>query len=247
VHELLADIRPDVVFHLAGQVTAAPDLRLILPTFHSLLTSTVNILSAAAAVRCQRLILTGSLTEPKPDRLDPVPSSPYAAAKWMAAAYGRMFHKLYGAPVVVLRPFMAYGPKQNREKVIPHMIQSLLRGDSPRLSSGQWEGDWIYVDDVIDGFLLAASREGIDGCTIDLGTGSLTSIREIAWKLVGLINPHAEPLFGAIVDRPDEQVRPADISLARGRLGWKPKTALDEGLAKTVQWHIDQRNKLKED
>src|SRR4051794_8568729 len=64
VHSMLDEIRPDVVYHLAGKVTAAPDLRLVLPTFQSLLGSTVNLLTAATAVGCRRLVVTGSLTEP---------------------------------------------------------------------------------------------------------------------------------------------------------------------------------------
>ena len=80
-----------------------------------------------------------------------------------------MFHELYGTPAVILRPFMAYGPRQHKDKIVPHVILSLLKESVQNLASGKWEADWIYVDDVIDGFVLAASRPGIDGRTIDLG------------------------------------------------------------------------------
>jgi UDP-glucose 4-epimerase len=244
VQKLLEETRPEIVFHLAGQVTAAPELSLMLPTFNSLLQSTVNLLAAATAVTCRRLVVTGSLTEPEPDGLDVVPSSPYAAAKWASTAYARMCHKLYGTPVVILRPFMAYGPGQSREKLIPHVTLSLLKGKPPKLASGQWMADWVYVDDVIDGFMLAASQPAIDGCTIDLGSGIMTSTREVVNHLVRITDTRIQPEFGSIADRPAERVRSADMIYAKEKLGWEPQTSLDQGLARTVNWYRDQLSNL---
>ncbi len=242
VLEMLGEIRPDVVFHLAGQVTAVPDLALVLPTFHSLLTSTVNILLATESLGCRRLVISGSLTELVPGVPEAIPGSPYAAAKWMGTVYARMFHELYHTPAVILRPFMTYGPGQHKDKIVPYVILSLLQGNRPTLSSGKWEADWIYVDDVIDGFVQAASRTGIDGRTIDLGSGMLTSTAEVVKKLVSLINPEIEPLFGGIPDRPAEEIRVADTSSSKASLGWEPRTSLEQGLAKTIEWCRDQVN-----
>jgi UDP-glucose 4-epimerase len=238
---LLREIRPDVIFHLAGQVSAAPGVALVLPAFHSLLGSTLNLLAAVDELGSGRVVLTGSLTEPRSSGDEVVPSSPYAAAKWASTAYARMFHALYGTPAVIVRPFMAYGPGQSPEKLVPHVILSLLRGVSPKLASGRWSADWIYVDDVIDGFVLAARRAGIDGKTIDLGSGALTSTRELALKLVARIDPRAEPQFGALPDRPAEEVRIADVAFAKAVLGWEPRTSLDRGLEQTIAWYRDQR------
>ena len=133
------------------------------PTFHTLLASTVNLLTAVTDVGGGRVVLSASLEEPTngaADRL--VPESPYAAAKLAAGAYARMFVKLYDTPVVSLRPFMAYGPGQNPMKIIPYTILSLLRGDAPQLSSGERALDWVYVEDVIDAFLAAASCSGVE-------------------------------------------------------------------------------------
>ena len=101
-------------------------------------------------------------------------SSPYAAAKWAAAGYGRMFHSLYDTPVVILRPFMTYGPGQASTKLIPAVTLALLRASGPRLSSGRHRSDWVYISDVIEGFVAAATVPGIEGKTIDLGSGTLT-------------------------------------------------------------------------
>lgn len=235
-------VKPDIVVHLAGATGASVDRDLVLPTFHSLATSTVNVLVLASEHGCRRVILVGSLNEPVPSLEVPIPGSPYAAAKWIGSAYGRMFHALYGTPVVNLRPFMAYGPAQAQGKLIPSVTLSLLRGESPRLTSGRVRGDWVYIDDVIDAFLLAAMAPGIEGRTFDLGTGRLTSIRTLIETLHGIVGGSAAPQFGAIPDRPHEQEVVADTAPAAEQLGWRSTTSLEEGLRRTVAWYGASRN-----
>jgi len=125
---LLRSVKPDVIFHLAGRVTAAPTLDLVLPTFHSLVGGAVNLLVAATETGCRRFILPGSVNEPAYDAAEPMPSSPYAAAKSAASAYARMFHGVFGAPVVVARLFVTYGPGQQASKLVPYVTRCLLRG-----------------------------------------------------------------------------------------------------------------------
>jgi UDP-glucose 4-epimerase len=236
--QLVSRVRPDVIFHLAGKVSAAPDLRLVLPTFHSLLTTTVNILTLAAQHPSQRVVSVGSLEEPHDERAeDATPASPYGAAKWAAGAYGRMFHRLYDCAVVTVRPFMTYGPGQAPDKIIPATILSLLRHESPALSSGQRSLDWIYLDDVIDGLLRAATARSAEGRTIDLGSGTALPVRTIVDRLVELIDPSITPRFGALPDRPGRDVRVASLDRAFVLLGWRPSTPLEEGLGKTIEWY----------
>jgi nucleoside-diphosphate-sugar epimerase len=236
--QLISTVRPDLIFHLAGAVGAGPQLELVLPTYQSLLCSSVNLLLVSAALRCRRIILTGSLTEPSPETLQPVPSSPYAAAKWASGAYARMFHSLYGVPVVIARPFMTYGPGQAPTKIVPSVIRSLLAGEAPKLSSGRFRADWIYVSDVIDGLIKAATVPGIEGETFDLGTGTLHSVRAIVERIVSIMNSTVEPRFGVLPDRPDEREWAADLAHT-AKIGWAPMTSLEEGLRRTVDWYRD--------
>ena len=111
---MLRSVEPELVFHLSGLVTANPDRDLVLPTLDSLLVSTVNTLVAVDEAGCRRVVLAGSLNEPGGEVDAPVPSSPYAAAKWAAGAYARMFHQLYETPLVTARTFMTYGPQPGR-------------------------------------------------------------------------------------------------------------------------------------
>jgi nucleoside-diphosphate-sugar epimerase len=237
--QILNEHRPDVVYHLAGAVTAAPGLELVEPVFTSLLVSTVNLLVAAAETNRPRVVLAGSLEEPQ----DPtaVPASPYAAAKAAAGAYGRMFNAMYHVPVVAVRPFMTYGPAQPASKVLPHVITSLLEGRAPRLGSGRRPLDWVYVDDVIEGMVRAATRQGVEGRTIDLGTGTQVTIREAVDTIVRLMNPAVQPIFDPSADRPFDPTRAADVEQARALLGWEAVTGLEEGLTRTIAWFREQR------
>ena len=236
VRDLIARVKPDVVFHFGGMVTAAPDIRLVMPTYHSLLTSTVNILTAVTDAGSGRVVLSASLEEPAGGTADTlVPASPYGAAKLAAGAYARMFVTLYATPIVSLRPFMTYGPGQHCSKIVPSTILSLLRGEAPELSSGDRALDWIYVDDVIEAFVQAAVRPGIEGRTLDLGWGTAVSIRDVVSRLVRLVVPSITPHYGAHPDRPQVPTRVADVETTAAALGWRPVTSLDNGLASTVE------------
>jgi nucleoside-diphosphate-sugar epimerase len=234
IRRILLEIKPNVIFHLSGLATGLCGLELVLPTFHSLLVSTVNLLTVAAEIGGARVVLTGSLTEPIPDHTEATPGSPYAAAKWASSAYGRMFYRQYGLSVVTVRPFMTYGPGQEIRKIIPYVTLSLLKNQSPKLASGRWQADWIYVEDVISGLVAAAQVRDIPKRTVDLGSGSLVPVRDIVEHLVKLTGSRAAPKFGALPDRPLEQVRVAELASAKSALGWQPSVSLTEGLRRTV-------------
>ena len=238
VRRLFRDIRPDVIFHLASHVKGAPNLEHVLPTFHSNLESTINLLTMAAETGCRRVVLTGSLAEPDPQNGELFPSAPYAAAKWASSGYARMFHALYQLPVVIARVFMVYGPaQQDLTKLIPYVTLSLLRGETPKITSGERLVDWVYVSDVVEGFVALGQAPGIDGETIDLGSGKLISIREIVQQLASVVDPKARAEFGALPDRPLEPTRLAKTAETFARIGWEPRVSLRDGLERTVDWY----------
>jgi len=245
VRTLFRKIRPETIYHLASHVMGAPDLHHVLPTFRANLQSSVNLLTAAAETGCKRLVMTGSLAEPEPSRGEMFPVAPYAAAKWASSGYARMFHALYGVPAVLARVFMVYGPAQkDLSKLIPYAILSLLQGKSPAISSGERLVDWIYVDDVVEAYLALAGAPGIEGQTVEIGSGKLVSIREIVGQVAHLVGGGIGPTFGALADRPMEPVRIADVAQTRERIGWSPKTQLTEGLSRTVEWYKEHLGEL---
>src|SRR5262245_38896284 len=144
VRELFTAVRPQVVFHLASKVTGGRAMELVLPTLSANLLGTVNTLVAAAECKCERHVSLGSLQEPDLE-LPAVPNSPYAAAKFAAGAYVRMFAQSYGLAAGVGRPFMAYGPGQtDHTKVVPYILLQLLKGKTAELSSGRSSFDWVF-------------------------------------------------------------------------------------------------------
>jgi UDP-glucose 4-epimerase len=238
VRRLLAATQPNFVFHFAGVTSATRGIVSVLPTLQANLIPTVNLLVAAVEQPVQRLLLAGSLEEPQPDGSWPAASSPYAAAKYAAGAYTRTCHALYGIPAVWLRLFMVYGPAQkDLKKLVPHVTCSLLRGESPAMSEGKRPVDWIYIDDVVDACMAAAVAEGVEGQTLDIGSGQLVTVREVAERLVRIIDPDLRPRFGAVPERPLEQLRVAEAELTAARLGWRARTPLEDGLRKTVEWY----------
>ena len=132
---------------------------------------------------------------------------------------------------------MVYGPgQQDRTKLVPYVISSLLRGEGPRLSSGRREVDWVYVDDVVAAFVAAAEAEKAPGSTLDIGSGELVSIRSLVEQIAALVGGDVRPVFGALPDRPGERPRDAEVQPSRETIGWEPSTPLDVGLARTIEW-----------
>ena len=243
VRRMLGTVRPQIVFHLASHVVGARQLEVVLPTFYDNLASTVHLLTTAAEIGCERIVLASSSEEPRLPDDDAFPCSPYAAAKWASTVYGRMFYQLFQTPVVMPRIFLTYGPKQkDLNKLVPYVIRQLLRAEAPVLGSGKRLSDWIYVDDVVEGLLRAAVVPGVDGCSFDLGSGSLVSVRGIVETIAEIVDSNIGPTFGALADRPFEQERFADTTFLSSKLGYHPQTSLKQGLDATVTWYRHQLN-----
>jgi len=238
VDRVLRGAKPDIVYHFGGYIVPAWDVAQVLPMFSSLLASTVYVLVRAAELGSCRVILASGSTDP----LDvaEAPGTPYAMAKWGATLYARMFHDLYRTPVVITRPFMTYGPREQAHKLIPHVVRSFLRGESPRLSRGTFQADWTYVDDVTEGLVRAATVSAAVGAEIDLGTGKLTSVRDVVGMIVAMMQPSVLPEFGVLPDRPRERARAADAGRSWEILGWRAETPLATGLERSIAWHRSQ-------
>jgi len=237
VRRMLDRLAPDVVFHLSGHVTGSQTLADVEPTFSRNLVSTVHLLTAAAERARNRIVLAGSMHEPEGEYADATPVSPYAASKWACTSYARMFHRLYQLPVIIARPMMVYGPGQwDRTKLLPHVITSLLSGVSPAVSSGTRALDWVFIDDVVTGLTTLAMTPSAYGHAIDLGSGTLTSIREIVEQVANIIGWISPIEFGTVPDRPFEQPRRARLQETRQMIGWTAATPLSAGLLKTVDY-----------
>lgn len=236
--ELVRTVEPEVLFHLAGETSAARELELVQRTFAANVAATVNVLtSVAASSPSTRVVTAGSLEEP-PIGSGATASSPYALSKATATAYGLLFHELYRTRVVNLRVFMTYGPGQSAvQKFVPYVTLALLKGEPAVVSSGRRLVDWIYVDDAVSAFLAAGVAETTaDGRSFDVGSGRLVSIGAVAEEIAAIVG-RGEVRIGERTDRPREQEPIADPEPAASVLGWRAATPLSEGLRQTVEWY----------
>ncbi len=240
---LIATVKPEIVFHLASHVSGRQDLDTVAQTLSGNLVTSVNLFSALAEAGCARAVVTaGSCEEPRQfAHADPesAPASPYAAAKLAAAAYAGFFRKTLGLPVTHARIFMGYGPGQlDLVKLVPYLTLALLKGETPRLGSGHRLVDFVYIDDIVAGLLALGLHP--ERPTLDIGSGVLTSIRDLALQLRDIARPGAEIAFGGIVDRRNETSLAADLDQVNATVDWRPKVGLDEGLKRTVAWYRDR-------
>jgi UDP-glucose 4-epimerase len=236
---LLRRVTPDVVLHLASEVAGAREPGLVLPMLRANLAGAVHLMTAAVERSGTRVVLAGSMEEPKPGE---APSSPYAAAKVAATGYAEMFHSLWGLPVTTLRIAMAYGPDQpDHRKLIPYVITSLLAGRAPELGDGTRAVDWVYIDDVVEAFVAAASSPAAPGAVLEIGSGVPVTINEVVSNLVDIVGSDVAPRFGAIPGRTGESARIADPEGAAALIGWRPTVSLPEGLWRTVRWYGDRQ------
>jgi len=184
------------------------------------------------------MIITGSVVVEPENGVRTVPNSPYAAAKSAASDYARMFHALYGFPIAIARVFQVYGPGQQDEtKLVPYVIRCVLRGEVPKITSGKHCWDWIFVEDVVSGLMKLAVASGVDGKTVDLGSGLVIATKKLVDKICMLMKTEIQPAYGSLADRPLEPLRVANTKESLRLIGWAPRIHLVEGLRRTINWY----------
>ncbi|MBL6945530.1 MAG: NAD(P)-dependent oxidoreductase [Rhodospirillales bacterium] len=234
VRTVLTQVQPEYIFHLAGLVTTNPDKNLILPMLENNLVASVNIFSVASEIGCQRLIHTGTSEEKRTTGDSSAPTSPYAAANRAATDYAMMFAELYELPAIVVRPYLAFGPLQPADKLIPYTIRCLLAGQQPLLNNPDMEFEYLYCDDVVRAFLTAALARDAIGRFMDLQTGEKLTVRQIVRVLEEVISGGA---------RGTEKPIAAEINNPSGLLidGWRPIWSSRSALAETVEWYCSNQ------
>ena len=207
---------------------------------------TLNVLNAARRCGIERLVHTSTSEVYGTARYVPMDEghplqgqSPYSASKIGADKLAESYWRAFGLPVVTVRPFNTYGPRQSTRAVIPTIITQALTAECVVLGSLVPRRDFTFVSDTVAGFLKAAAAPGAGGTTLNLGTGCDVSIEEVAQMIFAIVG---RPLEIAI---DTERVRPkesevdrlcSDPALAAQVLGWRPQVSLEDGLTRTIAW-----------
>lgn len=241
---LLADIRPELVFHLAAQI----DVRRSVdePEFDAMVNAvgTVRLAEAARRAEVRKIVNTSSggavygvpQRYPTGEDAPAEPASPYAASKVAAELYLASFRSLYGMDCTHIAPSNVYGPRQDphgEAGVVAVFAKAMLAGRPTKVfGDGTNTRDYVYVDDVVDAFVRAAGPTG-SGRRFNIGTGVETSDRELHSAVAAAVGVADDPVF-APPRLGDLRRSCLDASQARAVLGWSPQVTLAEGLRRTV-------------
>jgi len=236
----------DIVFHLAALIAIPYSYRVPFSFVRVNIEGTLNALNVARELDIERLIHTSTSEVYGTARYVPIDEehplqgqSPYSASKIGADKMAEAFHLSFGLPVVILRPFNTFGPRQSDRAVIPTIITQCLHGKSVHLGSLSPTRDLNYVSNTIDGYLLAAGAANVEGQVINLGSGKEISIGELAKLIAELTGVSVEIISEEQRARPDRsEVHRllADNDRAWELLGWKPAVSLRDGLKSTITW-----------
>lgn len=253
VRELLEGA--SVAYHLAALIAIPYSYRAPQSYLETNAAGTLNVLEAARELRTPRIVHTstsevyGTARSVPIDEAHPLQAqSPYAASKVAADKLAESYHLSFGLPIVTLRPFNTYGPRQSVRAVIPTVITQLAAG-SPEIQLGRLTPtrDFNYVSDTAEAFLAVgtAPPDAVVGRVLNTGTGIETSISDVVRTIGEILG--VEP----VITTGEERLRPdasevmrlvSDASALRGAVGWEPHVSLREGLEASCAWFTEASN-----
>ncbi len=243
----------EIVFHLAALIAIPYSYQAPYSYVRTNIEGTLNVMQACRASGVDRVVHTSTSEVYGTARYIPIDEkhplqgqSPYSASKIGADKIAEAFHLSFDVPVVTVRPFNTFGPRQSARAVIPTIITQCLVDRVIRLGNLRPTRDLNFVSNTVDGFLMAASSSKAVGKSINLGSGREISIGDLAALIGELVGRDIS------IQADETRLRPesseverllADSSLAEQILGWQPKIKLEEGLRLTIDWmrqHLDR-------
>jgi UDP-glucose 4-epimerase len=237
----------EIVFHLAALIAIPYSYVAPESVLDTNVRGTLNVLEASRVCGVKRVVHTSTsevygtpATLPIRETHPLNAQSPYAATKAAADQLALSYHRSFDVPVTILRPFNTYGPRQSTRAVLPTILSQLLAGAKEvQLGRLDTRRDLTYVTDTVDGFVRAATADGVVGETIQLGTGRAVSIGELFDMGCKVLGVSATAKVDERRLRPDASevlVLESDPALAKKILGWEARVSLEEGLRGTADW-----------
>ncbi len=243
----------DIIFHLAALIGIpfsyySPDMYV-----DTNIKGTLNILQAGRDFSVEKILVTSTSEVYGTAKYTPIDEnhprqgqSPYSATKIGADYIAESFYRSFNLPVVIVRPFNTYGPRQSARAVIPTIITQILSGKKQvKLGALHPTRDFVFVKDTVEGFIEIARSDNVLGEEINIATGFEISIGDLAKKIMDIMGVDAD----IVVDK--ERLRPesseverllGDNTKIKKLTGWKPKYSLEEGLKHTIEWFRNPDN-----
>jgi UDP-glucose 4-epimerase len=250
----LKGCKPQKIFHLAGNTSRDRSLENAEKSFKTNLFGTIYFLKALKEhnIAYDFFLFMGTaeeygdnkapFTEDQP--LDPV--SPYSASKASAEMVLKIYWKMYKYPITVLRGFIIYGPGQPKNMLFSQLIEACIKKEEFKMTKGEQKRDFVYVEDHVDAMILASTNPAALGKTFNIASEKPYKIIGVVKKILNLMGNPIKPRIGTIPYRDNEIWNYAGCSgEARKILKWIPKTNLDDGLRKTIDWHLKHKEKIK--
>jgi nucleoside-diphosphate-sugar epimerase len=236
----------DLIFHLGALIAIPYSYLHPAEVVQTNVLGTLNILLAARDLEIPRLVHTstsevyGSALRVPIDEGHPLQGqSPYSASKIGADKLAESFYCAYDLPVVTVRPFNTYGPRQSARAVIPTIISQVLTRDQLHIGRLDTRRDFTFVTDTAIGFIKAAEAQGVEGGLFNLGTGQDVTIQDIidtVFKITGVQLPIIQQEVRMRPDKSEVTRLLSDNSKAHQQLGWQPQVDLRTGLQLTTDW-----------
>ena len=254
VKSVIQQIKPDVIFHLAAygvdyrqqNIYRAIDINI---------TASVNLFEAFLANNGHRFIHTGTCLEyghknvPVSEFDVSVPTGIYGATKTSSVhILSSMTNSMDSGKLIILRPFGVFGEYEGIHKFIPQVIDKLTNENPVQMTLGEQIRDYIYIDDLIDAYILASTvplKNKVE--IINIGSGKGIAMKYLALMISNHLDASDELLqFGAIPYRPDEMMYlVANVNKAKSLLGWEAKVSIEKGLEYTIKWYSQNLSRLK--
>lgn len=237
----------DLVIHLAARAYIPSSFENPVDCFRTNTFGTLNLLKACFDNQVKRLILVSSaevygsaMVAPMGESHPLNPMSPYASSKLAAEVVAQSFFHNFGLPVVIVRIFNTYGPREGLPYVIPEIIRQCVKEPVIRIGNSEAERDFTYVEDMALGLALALETKEIEGEIVNLGYGQSWSIAAVLDKIKRILNKDLPIIFDPSRLRPVDVAKlAADNRKADKLLGWRPLVNLDDGLRRTVAWYLE--------
>lgn len=242
-----------LVFHLAALIAipysyVAPDSYV-----DTNIRGTLNMLQAARDCGVERIVVTSTsevygtaLYVPIDENHPKQPQSPYSATKIGADALAKSFYNAFDLPVVIARPFNAYGPRQSARAIIPTIISQIANGQRTiKVGDLTPTRDFNFVTDLAAGFIALGTAPGIEGREINIATGKEVTMEETLHTIARLMHADVDWVTDPERIRPSKsEVRRllGDNTLITSLTPWRPKISLEEGLSRTIDWFVKPEN-----
>ena len=250
VDTCIKQIKPDFIFHVGAYGVDSRQKDYYTATSTNII-GTMNLLNSVKDIGCKKFINVGTCME-YGDKKEIIredsylePDSIYGSTKASATIIAHQISAENNISLVTLRPFGIFGEKEGSHKFFPYIILSILEGKEVNLTPCEQYRDYCYIDNIMDGFVLAAKNEDIKNQIFNIASGEIFKLKhfvDIIYKEVGLKN---QPNFGALPYRKNEVWKQQpDTTKIKTLLNWEPKVSLEEGIKRTINWYQENKEKL---